>query len=59
MMNKPTVSEEYVCNQTNYTHKMEINVFSLLRHIMEHLAGTADFDLENATPEELEFHFFK
>ena len=26
---------------------------------MEHLAGTADFDLENATPEELEFHFFK
>ena len=58
MNKRPTVSEEDVCKMWQITHK-EINVFSLLRHIMEHLAGTADFDLENATPEELEFHFFK
>ncbi len=29
------------------------------RHIKEHLAGSAKFDLDNASPEELEFHFFK
>ena len=60
----PPENPVYVTGLINYWHfkwpKLLINSFFFVRrHLQEHLRDTANFDLENASTEELEFHYFK